>query len=87
MKSSLTSLTLALICVVVILFSIAGIVANFVTRIELNIDGILLLLVCLVMGGLFSLMLFVLAREEGWLPRRKKAAAPDEGKGTPQGAK
>jgi hypothetical protein len=87
MKSSLTSLTLALICVIVILFSIAGIVANFVTRIELNIDGILLLLVCLVMGGLFSLMLFVLAREEGWLPRRKKAAAPDEGKGTPQGAK
>lgn len=85
MKSSLTSLTLALICVIVILFSIAGIVANFVTRIEFNIDGILLLLVCLVMGGLFSLMLLVLAREEGWLPRRKKQA--DEGKGAPQGAK
>jgi hypothetical protein len=83
MKSSLTSVTLALICVVVILFSIAGIVANFVTRIELNIDGILLLLVCLVMGGLFSLMLFVLAREEGWLPGRKKPAASDEGKVAP----
>lgn len=99
MKPSLSSVTLALICVIVILFSIAGIVANFVTRIELNIDGILLLLACLVMGGLFSVMLFVLAREEGWLPARKKqespaqaapakqAAAPGARKGAPQEAK
>ncbi len=90
---------LALMCVIVILFSIAGIVANFVTRIELNIDGILLLLVCLVMGGLFFLMLLVLAREEGWLPTRKKqelpaqaapakqAAPPGDRKETPQVAK
>ncbi len=99
MKLSRSSLALALMCVIVILFSIAGIVANFVTRIGLNIDGILLLLVCLGMGGLFSLMLLVLAREEGWLPARKKQespaqatppkqpAAPGERKGAPQEAK
>jgi hypothetical protein len=68
-------MALALICVVVVLLSIAGIAATFLTRIELNVDGILLLLSSLVMGGVFSLMLFVLAREEGWLPSRKKQGA------------
>jgi hypothetical protein len=71
-NASRTSLGLAAICVAVILLSIAGIAAGFVTRIELNIDGILLLLVCLTMGGLFSLMLFLLAKQEGWLPARRK---------------
>jgi hypothetical protein len=69
-------MALALICAVVILLSIAGIAATFLTRLELNVDGILLLLSSLVMGGVFSLMLFLLAREEGWLPARKKQEAP-----------
>src|SRR2546425_10485260 len=45
---------------------------SFTTRIELNIDGILMVCVGLLIGGLFSLMLFVIAREQGWLPTRRK---------------
>lgn len=70
---------LAAICAAVVLLSIAGIAACFVARIALNIDGIMLLLACLTMGGLFSLMLFLLAKQENWLPAgRKKGAAAQQ---------
>lgn len=77
MASVQGKIALALICLIVIVLSVAGAVADFVTRIELNIDGILLLLVCLTMGGLFSWMLYQVAKEQGWLPRRGKNDGPD----------
>lgn len=63
---------LAVICMIVIVLSVLGIVAGFVNHIALDIDGILLIMTCLMMGGLFSLMLFLIAREQGWIPRRRK---------------
>ncbi len=62
------ALILAAICLLLIALSVAGIVETFLEKIELNIDGILLLAVCLMMGGLFSLMLFLIARQQGWIP-------------------
>jgi hypothetical protein len=34
------------------------------------------------MGGLFTLMLFLIARDQGWIPRREKAvtSAPADAK-------
>jgi hypothetical protein len=66
-------------CAIVIVLSLAGLVAAFLTRLVTSIDGLLLLMICLMMGGLFSLMLFLTARDEGWLPSRHKkqeASAP-----------
>jgi hypothetical protein len=77
MGSSRQGITLALICLIVLAFSVAGIAASFAARIELDIDGILLIGTGLMMAGIFGLMLLLLAREQGWIPaRRKKEEAP-----------
>src|SRR3989442_8537477 len=68
MKILRENLGLALICLSLIAAAVWGIVEAFTTRIELNIDGILMVCVGVLIGGLFSLMLYVIAREQGWLP-------------------
>ena len=46
---------------VIILLSVLGLVWDFATGlITSGVDGLLLLLICLMMGGLFSLQLFLL---------------------------
>jgi hypothetical protein len=68
------------VCLFVILLSVAGLASDFITHLLGNIDGLLLFAICLMMAGLFALMLFVMAKEEGWLPSRHgnpdEAAAP-----------
>ena len=71
------------ISVLMILFSAAGLVYGFLSELILapdapfSLDGILLALICLSVGGLFTLMLAVQAFKEGWikLPARKAPAA------------
>jgi hypothetical protein len=74
-------LGLVVICLAVILLSIGGIVADVVTHLLPGLDGLLLLLVCLMMIAIFSPPLIALAREEGWLPSGGKKAAKDSGEG------
>ncbi len=74
MRSFREVLGLVVVCVLLILFAVAGLVWDFATGLELNIDGLLLLLVCLMIGGLFTLMLFLMAKEMGWLLSRRKSA-------------
>ena len=84
MNSKRESLILALICLVVVLLSLGGLVYGvisgliFARDVPFTLDGILLALVCLMMGGIFSLMLLVLALKEGWvkLPGKKTQAEP-----------
>jgi hypothetical protein len=82
MKASHGILGLAAICLIIIVLSLVGVIADFFTHIALNIDGLLLLATCLMMGGLFTLMLFLIARDQGWIPRREKAvtSAPADAK-------
>jgi len=63
---------LAAICLAVILFSIAGIAAALLTGLLPSLDGLLLVFVCLMMGGLFSMPLLTLAKQNGWLPSLRK---------------
>ena len=63
------------ICLLVILLSLGGLVWDFATRLEFDIDGLLLALICLMMGGVFTLMLGLVAKEAGWLPQRSKKPA------------
>ncbi len=75
-------LGLIAICAVIVALALAGLAWDFLTGLEFDIDGLLLLLICLMMGGLFSLMLLLIAKQAGWLARlpfpRKKAAAEAE---------
>ncbi len=91
MSAQRAILGLVAVCAVIVLLSLAGLVAGFVTRLEFNIDGLLLLSVCLLMGGVFSIMLFLMAREYGWLDhlpllRRKRAADAAAGNPTDSAA-
>jgi len=66
----------SIICLVLIMLSVVGVVSVFVTGLQRDIDGLLLILVCVLIGSIFSTMLFVLAKQEGWLahlslPRRR----------------
>jgi hypothetical protein len=73
-------LGLVAICVVILALSATGLASDFLTRLGLDLDGLLLILCSLLMGLLFLIMLVVIAKEQGWTPERHKketaAAAP-----------
>jgi cytochrome c biogenesis protein CcdA len=77
MDSARQAITLALICLVVLVFSVAGIAAAFVTHIELNIDGILLILIGLLMAAIFGFMLLMMVRERSAKSKQEGGPAPD----------
>lgn len=60
-------LGLAGICVVTLVLCFAGLVAAAVTGLIGNIDGLLLIMICLMMVGLFVSPLYSIAKDEGWL--------------------
>ncbi len=64
--------SLLAICVVVIVLAVLGLASDVITRLLTNVDGLLLAIVCLLMAGLFALMMLVLANEMGLLPSRSK---------------
>jgi len=68
---------LVAICLVVVVLSISGLASDFLTRLGLDLDGLLLIMVSLLMAGLFLLMLLLIAKDQGWLPGgAKKESAP-----------
>jgi hypothetical protein len=69
------------ICLLVLVLSAAGLASDFLTRLGLDLDGLLLILCSLLMGLLFLIALFSIAMDQGWIPARRKkesaaAAAP-----------
>ena len=64
-----------IVCVTLIALSIVGLASDFVTRLLSSVDGLLLLMICLMMAGIFSLMLFVLVKEAGWLGKPRAVIA------------
>ena len=67
------------ICLVILLLSFAGLASDFVTRLIGNIDGLLLLFICLMMLGLFlcveCLLLAHGQRKKDGCPRAHHAEA------------
>jgi hypothetical protein len=62
---------------VFVLLSLVGLVWDVTSRLLFNgIDGIFLAGICLMMGGIFSLDLFLTARASGVLGATNKAEAP-----------
>lgn len=72
-------LELAVICALFVLLSIWGIIWDITSGLLTGgIDGIMLLAVCLMMAGIFALMLALQLQKAGILPsfaRKRKAAA------------
>ncbi len=88
MNAKQDSLFQAGINIFMILLSVGGLAYGVKSRMILapdapfTLDGILLTLICLTLGGLFSIMLLVQAVKEGWvkLPGKKADAPPGEPK-------
>lgn len=86
------SLINAGICLFMILLSAAGLVYGFMSQLILapdawfSLDGILLTLICLSVGGLFSAMLAFQGYKEGWikLPGKKTPAANKDAANVPE---
>lgn len=83
-----SSLSLVALCAIVILLSLGGLAWAIIAGIALTLDGLLLVFTCLLMAGIFFLMLLILAKEHGWirLPSKKAAAAPAKSVGAPAAA-
>jgi hypothetical protein len=61
----------------IILLAVLGLASDFITHLLSSMDGLLLFMICLLMGGVFTLMLLMYANDAGWLPkRRRKSAEP-----------
>lgn len=63
----------AVVGLVLLALSFAGAISDFLTGLLLNIDGLLLIAVCLMMALIFAGMLVLLAKQEGMLGRHKSA--------------
>jgi hypothetical protein len=78
------------ICVLVLVLSAAGLASDVLTRLGLDLDGLLLILCSLLMGLLFLVALFSIAQDQGWIPARAKkesaAAAPAPKPAAPRAA-
>jgi uncharacterized membrane protein len=61
-------------CAALVVLSLLGIVSAFVTHVFDSLDGLLLLAVCLMMAGIFTLMILWFLKDAGWLPRRSSAS-------------
>jgi hypothetical protein len=71
------SMVLAGIQVLVLFVCLAGIVWDLAIGLIFNLDGLLLLLICLSLSAVFGLSLFLQARKEGWL-QRSRPPGPDQ---------
>ena len=69
-------LELTVMCAVMIVLSLLGIVGGLSRGLLGNMDGILLLGICLMIALISALLLFILAKEQGWLGKHKSEDAP-----------
>jgi hypothetical protein len=70
---------LLVICAVMLVLSILGVLGGLSPRLFGSLDGLLIVAVSLMMALIFGILLFVLAKERGWLGKRDPdgaAAAP-----------
>ena len=69
-------LELLVMCAVLMTLSVLGIVGGFSRDLFGNIDGLLILAICLMMGLVSLLLFFGLAKEQGWIGKQKVDEGP-----------
>lgn len=80
------AMELAILSVIFVFLCVIGIFADFTSGLLASgVDGLMLLFICLMMGGIFMLQLFFVAKSAGWLKavslqqrnaKEKQPAAP-----------
>ena len=60
-------LELLVMCAVMIVLSVLGIIGGFSRELFGNMDGLLMLAICLMMALISVLLFFGLAKEQGWI--------------------
>jgi hypothetical protein len=71
---------LSLVCALFVVLSLVGIIWDFTSGLLTSgIDGIMMLFICLMMGGIFSLMILMMVYQAGLIPFfRPVAKAPEQ---------
>jgi len=70
---------LSLICGLFVVLSLVGIIWDFTSGLLTSgIDGIMMLFICLMMGGIFSLMILMMVHQAGLIPFLRPAAKGSE---------
>jgi hypothetical protein len=69
-------LELLVMCAVMIVLSLLGIIGGISRDLFGNMDGILLLGICLMILLISALLLFGLAKEQGWIGKHKSEEGP-----------
>ena len=70
-------LELLAMCAAVIVLSLLGIAAGVSRGLFGSLDGLLMLVVCVMMALIFALLLFALAKERGWLGKHRQEKGPE----------
>jgi uncharacterized membrane-anchored protein len=70
MNGQQNPIELLVMCAVMLVLSILGLVGGLSTQLFGSLDGLLIIAVCLTMALIFGILLFVLAKEQGWLGKR-----------------
>lgn len=68
-------LELLVICAVMLVLSILGVVGGLAERLRGSLDGLLIVAICLMTALIFAILLFVLAKERGWLGKHGSGGA------------
>ena len=72
----------AILAFVIVVLSILGLIWDIASGLLTSgVDGLLLLLICLMMGGIFSLQLLLLAWERGLFGHRRAGGSSQKGGG------
>jgi len=74
MNEKKATFELLAMCAVLIVLAVLGVVSAFVTHLLDSMDGLLLLAVCLMMAGIFALMILWFLKDAGWLPHRSSGS-------------
>jgi hypothetical protein len=76
MKGQENEAELTIMSAVIVVLSILGIIAGFSRELFHGIDGLLMLGVALMMFLIFSLLLLVQAKQQGWIGKHHKDESP-----------
>jgi hypothetical protein len=68
---------LLVMCAIVVVLSILGLVAGVSRDLLGNMDGILMMGVCLMMALIFAILLLVLLKQQGWLGKHKPESSSE----------
>jgi predicted lipid-binding transport protein (Tim44 family) len=81
------NLVLLAICVIFTLIALAGIVWDITSGLLTSgLDGIMLIMICLMIGGVFSLEILLVANDAGWIKLPNLIPAPAGAKPKPAAA-